>query len=179
MQEQLLEIFNIVYTTGTVPAPWKRGEIVLLSKRPPTSKIENYRPICLISTISKLLTKIIAKRLSRVVETSALINDSQFGFRQGRSCVDSLFILNTALEANKKQNKESYLLFVDLSAAYDLVSRKKLISILEAMNFPRTLINFLSNYYEGDNIVTLSGGSWTKKQYQERGLRQGKSWNKT
>ena len=41
------------------------------------------------------------------------------------------------------------------------------------MGFPTQFLNFLTEYYEGDNISTASAGKWTKPQYQKRGLRQG------
>ena len=107
------------------------------------------------------------------METSNLVNDSQFGFRVNRSCSDGLRVLNTAIEANKLSNKETNLLFVDLKAAYDYVSWSKLISILTTMKFPKQFINFLTNYYQGDNIVSRAAGLLTNPQFQQRGLRQG------
>ena len=81
MENRLLELFNHIWRTGIVPEDWKEGEVVLLPKRPPVTKIENFRPITLFRCTSKLLTKIIAKRLSNVVESSGLVNESQNGFR--------------------------------------------------------------------------------------------------
>ena len=107
------------------------------------------------------------------MESSGLVNDSQYGFRRGRCCADGLYVLNSALETNKMAKRGTHLLFVDLKAAYDLVSRSKLIAILRTMNFPSVFINFLKNYYQGDSIISGSAGCWTKEQFQERGLRQG------
>ena len=58
-REMLLDLFNNVLTGGSLPSDWKIGDIVLILKKPPRTDINNYRPITLISSVSKLLTKIV------------------------------------------------------------------------------------------------------------------------
>ena len=94
--------------------------MVLLLKRAPGSNIDNYRPITLISTISKLMTKIIGVRISKAAESSLLVNESQNGFREGRTCSDNIFILNTMIEAARQEKKTMHV----LAEAYDRVDRK-------------------------------------------------------
>jgi hypothetical protein len=69
---------------------------------------------------------------------------------------------------------KSYLLFVDLQEAYDRVDRLILFSKLEQMGFPSTFIDYLRDYYTNDYITTDAAGVRTRKQYQKRGLRQGR-----
>ena len=110
----ILELFNDVLLSGTNPSAWKLGKVILTLKRSPEQDIENYRPITLISCLSKLLTKIIADRISAAVESSGIAGELQNGFRKGRSCSDNIFILNSILELNKSKKKKAYILFVDL-----------------------------------------------------------------
>ena len=173
MENKLLELFNYIWISGILPESWKQGEVVLINKKPPLSKISHYRPITLISVTSKLLTKIVSKRLSQVIESSNLIADNQNGFRKKRSCSDNLFILNTIIDANRASNKSTYLFFVDLKEAYDMIDRPILLGTLKEMNFPNRFLNFLKDYYEGDNITSGSGRIYTKPQFQQRGLPQG------
>jgi len=104
-----------------VPSGWKEGLVVLLLKRAPSTVLANYRPITLISCISKLFTKMVAKRLSEGILSTDVLGNTQQGFRQGRCCTDNLLIINTLLEANPKE--QSHIAFVDLTAAYDTVDR--------------------------------------------------------
>ena len=168
----LLEMFNNVMSGSQVPSDWKLGDVVLILKKPLNTNINNYRPITLISCISKLLTRILAKRLSVVIETEDIVGPEQNGFQSSRSCSDNLFILHTALEVNKSRKLLSHLLFVDLKEAYDRVDTI-LLAKLRQLNFPTTFVNFLNNYYFQDWISMASGGTRTKQQYQKRGLRQG------
>ena len=154
----LLEMFNNVMSGSQVPSDWKLGDVVLILKKPLNTNINNYRPITLISCISKLLTRLLAKRLSEVIETEDIVGLEQNGFRSSRSCSDNLFILHTAHEINKSRKILSHLLFVDLKEAYDRVDRDILLAKLRQLNFPTTFVNFLNNYYFQDSISTASGG---------------------
>ena len=127
----------------------------------------------MISNLSKLLTKILAKRLAEAVLKDNVIGPEQNGFRSARTCSDNIFILNSILEINKSKKKLSHLLFVDLKEAYDRVDRNILLAKLKQLNVGDKFTNFLTNYYFLDNISTQSSGQRTRKQYQKRGLRQG------
>ena len=170
---KLMEIYNNILLSGCVPEDWKAGEVILVLKKNPPSDIENYRPITLISCISKLLTKIMAKRISAAVESSRILGPEQQGFRKGRKCEDNIFILNSLLAKREKKKLVSHLMFLDLKEAYDRVDRPSLYKKLSQMNFPKSFIDFLQSYYSNDYISSASAGRSTGKLYLTRGLRQG------
>ena len=115
----------------------------------------------------------LARRLSTAIEADDLICPEQNGFQANRSCSDNLFVLNTILEINCSKKLLTHLLFVDLKEAYDHVDRGVLLQKLSDMNFPAPFLRYLSDYYFLDNISTATPGVRTRKQYQNRGLRQG------
>ena len=61
----------------------------------------NYRPICVNSILSKLITRIITIRLTEIVERENLLEDAQFGFRKKRSTLDAVVVLNTVITGYK------------------------------------------------------------------------------
>ena len=63
-RQKLLEMLNNTLISGRIPDSWKEGDVALILKKPPQTDISNYRPITLISCISKLITKILAQRIS-------------------------------------------------------------------------------------------------------------------
>ena len=71
-------LHNII-VGGQVPASWKDRDVVLILKKPPQTDINNYCPITLISNLSKLLPKILAKRLAE-----AVLKDDVIGMEQKR-----------------------------------------------------------------------------------------------
>ena len=116
----ILELFNNVLIGGVNPAEWKVGNVILTLKRSPDTDISNYRPITLISCLSKVLSKMIAQRISEAVEESKLAGDLQNGFRKDRGCSDNIFILNSLLELNRERRRLSFIMFVDLQEVSSL-----------------------------------------------------------
>ena len=68
-REMLLTMFNNVLVGGQSPDSLKEGNLVLILKKPPRTDISNYRPITLISCVSKVLTKMLAQCLSTAIES--------------------------------------------------------------------------------------------------------------
>ena len=134
--------------------------------------MKNYRPITLISVISKVYTKLLNQRITSAILEEDILGPEQNGFRPGRSCNDNLFVLNTVIEKHKNSN-DLQLCFVDIASAYDSVDRSILWERLESLNMPTSVIMFLKNYYSNDNIVCSMGQITSERHYQTRGLRQG------
>ena len=130
----ILELFNDVLLSGTNPSAWKLGKVILTLKRSPEQDIQNYRPITLISCLSKLLTKIISDRISAAVESSGIAGELQNGFRKGRSCADNIFILNAILDLNKSKKRKAYILFVDLQECHVLNLLPSLVLIIHSVS---------------------------------------------
>jgi len=144
-RRMILEFLNNVMSGAQIPSDWKIGDVVFILKKPPQTEVANYRPITLISCMSKLLTKILAKRLAAAVDIEDIVGPEQNGFRASRSCADNIFILNTILEINKSKKLLSHLLLVDLKEAYDRVDRAILLQKLKQLNVPQSFTNFLEN----------------------------------
>ena len=172
-REVILEFLNNVMIGGVNPDQWKVRKVVLVLKKQPSTYVKNYRPITLISVLSKILSSILAVRVSEAVDDSGKCGDTQNGFRKHRGCADNLLILNTMLELTKKRSKHANLLFLDFAEAYDRVDRKILFQKLRQLNFPEPFVRYLEEYYANDFIVTDSARKRTRKLYLCRGLRQG------
>ena len=96
--------------------------------------MKDYRPINLIGMISKVISKILANRIKKVMDD--VISESQSAFIKDRYILDGPLVLNEVLEWLKRKSKKAFLLKIDFEKAYDNVNWKFLISILEQMRFP-------------------------------------------
>ena len=83
-------IFSLSLETGMIPDEWKHANVTPIFKKGCKSNAENYRPISLTSLLSKLLESIIRDKIVDFLEANNLINYSQFGFRNRRSCLTNL-----------------------------------------------------------------------------------------
>jgi hypothetical protein len=88
-----------------------------------------YRPIALLNTLGKVLEKIVARRVSALVEAHNLLPATQIGARLGRSTVIALEMLTEQIRtvwANDPSLVAS-MLSLDISGAFDNISYKRLI----------------------------------------------------
>ena len=88
-------ILNI-WQTGELPEDWRRAVLIPIPKKGDLQQCSNYRSISLISHASKVMLKIIMKRIERQLE--AEINVFQAGFRQGRGTRDHIFNLRMIIQ---------------------------------------------------------------------------------
>lgn len=80
---------------------------------------ENYRGITLISCLSKLFTNILNIRLNKWAEANSCFDNFQFGFREKRSTVDAMFLLQCVVEIFLYKRKSLIASFIDLRKAFD------------------------------------------------------------
>jgi len=89
-RSQLLKIYNDILSEGTFPEQWNQSLMVLI----PKPDANGFRPISLLSCLSKIMEKILYHRIQWHIESQHIIPDLQLGFRPDRSCIDSLVILS-------------------------------------------------------------------------------------
>lgn len=141
-----LSIINTVMFTGIVPEAW-RSQIVIPILKPckPSSDISSYRPIALSSVFAKVAEHLIKNRLEFFMESKQLLAQTQFGFRKGRSCYDSLSIITSDIRLAFSNNESVAAAFLDISSAYDNVLVPVLKDKLQRLEVPIVLINFIIN----------------------------------
>ena len=88
----------------------------------------NYRGISLLIIVGKVFTRIILIRLQKLAER--IYPDSQCGFRAEQSTIDMVFSLRQLQEKCREQHMPMYIAFIDLTKAFDLVSRDGLFKVL-------------------------------------------------
>ena len=86
----LTHIYNLSLSTGKFAEIWKLGVVTPIHKDGCKTTPSNYRPITLLSIFSKLLEKLVSRRMSDFLEKHSLISDKQFGFRRNRSTEDAV-----------------------------------------------------------------------------------------
>ena len=119
--QSIFELFEQVYETEDIPDQW--GEAIITNfgkgKKVDPEKLSNKRGISLSSNIGKLLERIILKRALKVIQ----FTEAQAGSREGRGCVDQLFIFKSITQQRTFEGKQTFVAFLDLEKAYDKVWR--------------------------------------------------------
>jgi len=117
-------------------------------KKNPTD-VNSYRPISLLSVISKLLERIIASRLTTFINQNHILPDTQFGFRKNHSTVSQLARITDHTTHGYNLNKHTGMALLDLEKAYDTVWITGLLYKLIALKLPEYLLFVLRSYLEG------------------------------
>ena len=97
----------------------KKAEVVPLYKGGDRLTASNYRPISLLLTISKLLEKLVYKRVYNFLTDCNQIYQSQYGFRSNHSCEQAVSELLGAVLKGHEKNETIAAIFLDLSKAFD------------------------------------------------------------
>ncbi len=113
-------IIQKVWRTERVVEEWRMSTIVPLLKKGDVEMCDNYRGISLLSIPSKVLAKVLYRRIEEKVEPQ--LHEAQCGFRKGRGCVDQIFNLRECMSASRQKGKPLYVCFIDLRKAYDSVT---------------------------------------------------------
>ena len=116
-------LFNHIFSNSKYPESWTRGVLVPVPKKGDLSDANNFRGITLTSIFSKLYSHILDNRLRSWTEENNIINENQFGFRENKSTIDCLYILQAIVNRQLNKKKKIYCTFVDFKKAFDLVYR--------------------------------------------------------
>ena len=87
---QLVDIFNMSFTSGVFPSALKIAKVVSVHKKDSKLDFSNYRPISLLSDLDKILEKLMYTRIFKFFNNSNLFYPLQFGFRQNYSTTHML-----------------------------------------------------------------------------------------
>jgi len=153
----LCHIFNQSIEQGIVPEQLKLAKIIPLFKSKDPLLTDNYRPISILNVFSKILEKLVHKRLSIFLESNNLLSKFQFGFRKNFSTTHPLTVfLNHLFEAN---NEKKYTLgiFCDLRKAFDTVDFEILLTKMYNKGVRGQDLEWFKNYLYGRKQLTAIG----------------------
>lgn len=119
MKDEVRIMFDQLHANEVVPRSLLAYFVALIPKVSSPMMLKDFRPISLLGSIYKLLSKVLAKRLAGVM--NSIISSSQSTFIKGRQLVDGVLVINEVVDWAKKSNQEALILKVDFEKAYDSV----------------------------------------------------------
>ena len=128
------------------PTGWKFTKIVPLHKKLCPLKPENYRPVAILSPLSKILEKVMYEHIYGYFSRNNLFHPSLHGYRRDRSTMTALLSMYDKWVMAASRGQVSGVVLVDLSAAFDLVSPALLIQKLKVYGFQEDILNWISSY---------------------------------
>jgi hypothetical protein len=142
----LTNIINNCFQNNIFPKCWKISRISPVPKVDNPSDLNDYRPISILPTLSKIFEKIIAKQIIYHLESSNLFPSTLSGCREGHSTTTALLHIKDACYKALKSSELTILTLIDFSKAFDTVNHHKLLKILSQFNFSNPAIGLLQSY---------------------------------
>ena len=143
-------IFPSCLKVATITPLWKSGE-----KMDPN----NYRPISISSSVSKVFERLLFNRISHFIEMTNQLQKNRFGFRSKRSFVHAIAEITEEMRKGLDARKEVFSCFMDLSKAFDTVDRQNLLFKIEKYG---KVFDILKNYLK-DRFQYIKIGSKTSE----------------
>ena len=139
------KLCQLIWKTTEWPVDWKRSVFLSLPKKGDVRECSNNRTISLIVHMSKILLKIIQKRLTPYIDRE--ISIEQAGFIKGRGTRDQIANIRWILEKVREVKKEIYFCFIDYSKAFDCVDHNTMWLVMRKIGIPEHLIILIKNLY--------------------------------
>lgn len=167
----ITKLCRSIWKTKSWPKDWKKSVFIPLHKKGDRTECSNYRTIALIPHTSKVLLKIIQRRLEPYLESQ--LPENQAGFRKGRGTRDIISDVRRIMEKSKEHQKDVYMCFIDYSKAFDCVDYDRMWLTLRDMGIPEHLIVLLRNLYTNQEATVRTEHGVCKWFPIEKGVRQG------
>uniref|UniRef100_A0A1B6LNL1 Reverse transcriptase domain-containing protein n=2 Tax=Cicadellinae TaxID=33370 RepID=A0A1B6LNL1_9HEMI len=177
----LVSIINKSFYLGQFPTKLKVSKVYPKHKKGPKTDPKNYRPISLISTFSKIIEKIVLKRLMSHLTQQNLITDCQHGFQKGKSTLSAIISLVESIIDSIEEGQFVTALFLDYSKAFDCLGYNLISKKLAALGVTGLENRWFVSYLKGRSQVveiqhTTSGVTSTFRSCPQpitRGVPQG------
>ena len=148
----LHEILVKCWREGKVLQDMRDTKIITLYKnKGPRSHFNNHRGIFLLGIADKAFARVILPRLQKLAER--VYHESQCGFISQRSTTDMIFCVRQLQEKCKEQNVPLYIVFNDLTKAFDLLSREGLFAILLETGCPPSLFITVKSFHNNTKAI--------------------------
>ena len=144
--DPLHHIFNLSFNTGVVPVQFKIAKVIPIFKSGDSSSMDNYRPISLLNTFSKILEKLVAARLLSYLNENNILSKWQFGFRSGHSTMHPMVHFLNKIAGSLNEKKHTIAIFCDLKKAFDTCDHTILLLKLKRYGVSGTELKWFESY---------------------------------
>ncbi len=154
----LTDLFNKSMDEGVFPKLWKMSNVSPVYKKAFRYLKENYRPVSLLSCVSKIMERIVYNALYNYFKVNGLLSERNSGFKEKDSTINQLVHLCHQIYQGLDSAKDICLVFLDVSKAFDKVYHPALLHKLERMGVSGNLLTWLGSYLSGRKQTVVING---------------------
>ena len=154
--DKLCLLFNNCFNTASIPNVWKYAKVTPLPKGGDSQVVSNYRPISLLPLLSKVIEKIVHKKIYNHLLQWNLLEERQGGFRPGHSTVSTCSYFTNDLYLANNNNEITIAVFIDAMKAFDTVNHQILIKKLKKYGISGNLLAWIEGYLTDRKQCTIA-----------------------
>ncbi len=169
----LSQIFKLSLTSGNFPSSLKMSRTVPIFKAGNSHLCDNYCPIALLSTLSKVLEKIVSVQLVNHLERNKILYKRQYGFQRNKSTEHSIIHALNFIGQAMNDNNYCIGVFFDLKKAFDVCSHDILLMKLSKMGVNSTALNWFKSYLSNRSQIVDNNGTFSSTRNIKISILQG------
>lgn len=146
LSKYLTHLFNLSMNQGIFPSLLKTAQVIPIYKSNEKYLAQNYRPISILSVISKIFEKLIHKRMYKFLEKYHILYTRQFGFRCKRSTAHALIDVTERIKTAMDNNEAAVGIYLDLKKAFDTVNHDILLEKMFHYGFRGKIHEWFKSY---------------------------------
>ena len=169
----LTHIINLSLKHGCVPDQMKLAKVIPIYKSGDKQEIVNYRPISLLPTFSKILERIVYRRLYSFLSANKILASSQYGFRESRSTELAILELQNRIAHALSSGDWCLGVFLDLSKAFDTINHSILLEKLSSYGVRGLALSWFESYLSSRKQFTSISVTHSEQMFISCGVPQG------
>lgn len=172
----LVKLFNCSFATGIFPKDFKHAFVKPLLKKPnlDPEKSSNYRPVSLLPFFSKLIERLVKTRINDHMSKFIKSETFQSGFKEFHSTETALLCVTNDLRLSADAGFVTFLILLDLSAAFDTLDHEILIErLMEFLGLREEALNWFKSYLENRSFQVQQGNDTAGSVPLDFGVPQG------
>ena len=171
IKRDVYDIIQNFWSSSQLPQGSNIAFITLIPKKDYPDGFHEYRPISMVGSLYKIISKLLAKRLQSVI--SDVISPSQSSFIKGLQILDGALIASEIIDSCKRRKSPIAIFKIDFHKAFDSVSWSFLEWSLSQMGFPNQWLVWIKSCINSASASILINGSPSPPIKLQKGLRQG------
>ncbi|CAL1352801.1 unnamed protein product [Linum trigynum] len=171
IKRDLVKALDEFHISGFMPDSIAHSFLCLIPKKDAAEEVSDFRPISLVGSLNKVLSKVLIARLRPLMDR--IVTRHQFAGVRGRQLHEASLIANELVDSRKRSGKPGVILKLDIEKAFDSVNWGCLLSAAASMGFSSKIQRWIKGIVSSTRLSVLVNGESTGYFKTERGLKQG------
>ena len=173
LSEPMTTTINKSMESNYVPSLFKIARIIPLYKKNSANEFGNYRPVSLLSALSKILEKVVCQQMMKFFRDNDLLSKTQYGFRAKSQTTHVIQKMLNYVNEHAAKGQPIIATFIDLSKTFDCLQYDKLYGKMLYLGFAQETINWFKSYLSNRTQVAEVNGKVSGQEDMLLGVPQG------